>query len=356
MTAHVEETLLTALHADPRDDTTWLVLADHLEELGDPRSEVLRLSRSLRQEYPGPTRQDQEKRLRELLASGVRPCVPIRTNSIGMELVLIPPGWVRMGAPENDRLRSSDEGPVRKVGISRPFYLGLYPVTVAQFRLFVEKTDYRTQAEQEGGAYRWVQGERRMGRKITWRTPGRPPTDNQPVTCVSWNDSLAFLAWLSSLPEERTAGRVYRLPTEAEWEYACRAGSWTPFHFGTTLSTDQANFDGRSGGDGYRGKCDGPDAYRGAPTPVGMFPPNAFGLFDVLGNVWEWCSDWHDPLYHQRSARIDPVGPEQGEFRVLRGGSWDNDIQYCRSAYRCGFCPGDRANRFGLRVACQVSG
>ena len=125
--------------------------------------------------------------------------------------------------------------------------------------------------------------------------------------------------------------KSYRLPTEAEWEYACRAGTTTPFHFGETISTDQANYNGNfTYGNGKKG------VYRKKTTPVGSFPANAWGLYDMHGNVWQWCQDWYGD-YPQKDV-VDPQGPEKGEYRVLRGGSWSNDPRYCRSAYRLWDC------------------
>ena len=137
--------------------------------------------------------------------------------------------------------------------------------------------------------------------------------------------------------------KAYRLPSEAEWECACRAGTTTPFCFGVTISTDQANYDGNYGyGNGKKG------VYRQKTTPVGSFPANAWGLYDTHGNLWEWCQDWLGD-YPQNDV-VDPQGSDAGQYRVLRGGSWRNDPGYCRSAFRHGNGPGDRYLHCGLRV------
>jgi formylglycine-generating enzyme required for sulfatase activity len=168
---------------------------------------------------------------------------------------------------------------------------------------------------------------------------------------VSWNDAVAFCARLSELPEEKEAGRVYRLPSEAEWEYACRAGTTTPFSFGTSASSTQANFIGRYP---YNGAEQGPD--RQSTTRAGEFPPNAWGLFDMHGNLWEWCSDAYSPTVYARSPRKDPKGPRArgGQRRVLRGGCWAAHGVYCRSAARNKYDSTFRWSAYGFRVACTV--
>ena len=138
----------------------------------------------------------------------------------------------------------------------------------------------------------------------------------------------------------RLDSRRYRFPTEAEWEYACRAGTTTPFAFSAGLSTLQANFDGRD--------ASGAGPHRAATTPVGMFQPNAWGLFDLHGNVWEWCTDWYGE--YPTDNVTDPQGLEFGDFRVLRGGSWSNPRSSCRPACRYRFAPADRHPDFGFRV------
>jgi formylglycine-generating enzyme required for sulfatase activity len=147
-----------------------------------------------------------------------------------------------------------------------------------------------------------------------------------PVETVSWDDAKAFTKKLTAM---NNGLYKFRLPTEAEWEYACRAGTTTPFYFGETISTDQANYDGNYVyGPGREGE------YRKKTTPVGSFPPNDFGLYDMHGNVWEWCEDWYGEEYYKHSPRDNPKGPETGELRVLRGGSWLNFPRALRCALR----------------------
>src|SRR5207302_1481786 len=141
-----------------------------------------------------------------------------------------------------------------------------------------------------------------------------------PVDYVSWEDCQQFCEKLGELE-----GRHYQLPSEAEWEYACRAGTTTPFHYGIYLTSTQANFDGRY----HYGKA---EDYLQRTCKVGSYRPNAFGLYDMHGNVWEWCSDWFDEDYYKNSPRKDPRGPDIGEYRVMRGGSWNFDLRLCRSA------------------------
>jgi formylglycine-generating enzyme required for sulfatase activity len=172
-------------------------------------------------------------------------------------------------------------------------------------------------------------------------------TSQFPVENVSWNDAVEFCKKLSELPEEKRSGRVYRLATEAEWEYACRGGasSSKPFHFGDSLSSTQANFDGNYP---YGGAGKGP--YLKRTTRVGSYQANTFGLYDMHGNVWEWCADWYDENYYKDSPRKDPTGPATGTSRVLRGGSWDGNGSNCRSAYRLNDGPGRRGSDIGFRV------
>jgi uncharacterized protein (TIGR02996 family) len=294
----LEGALLQAVQESPGDETPWLVLADWLEEQADPRAELVRLQLALRRQ-PGPAeRLAWEERVRTLLASGVRPCVPLLTNSIGMQLALILAGRFLMGSPE----RSDDEGPQHEVEISKPFYLGIYQVTQAEYEKVMSTNPSWFSAT--GGGNDKIEGQ---------------DTSRFPVECVTWEDANEFCKKLSELPDEQESGRVYRLPTEAEWEYACRGGaaSATPFSFGASLSSTQANF---NGGYPYGGADKGP--FLGRTATVGSYHPNIFGLYDMHGNVWEWCADWYDEDYSQSPAGKDPPGAATGTRRVLRGGSW----------------------------------
>jgi formylglycine-generating enzyme required for sulfatase activity len=249
---------------------------------------------------------------------------PFLINPLGMRLALIPAGAFRMGSPEDEAGRSADEGPVHEVRITRPFYLSIHPVTQAQYQ-------------------------RLMGSNPSHFHPGRGGGPEHPVEQVSWDEAVEFCRRLSELPEERAAGRVYRLPTEAEWEYACRAGTATPFWWGASASSALANFDGEHP---YGGAEKG--QYLRQTARVGSYPANPWGLFDLHGNVWEWCSDWFDKGYYGQSPREDPAGPDSGSDRVLRGGSWYYFGRRCRSAFRFHSVPGCRNDSIGFRAACTA--
>lgn len=244
-------------------------------------------------------------------------------NSIGVKLVLIPAGRFTMGSPGREHGRSVDEGPPHSVRLTQSFYLGAYPVTQEQ--------------------YRRVMGNNPSHFRVV---PGQD-TRLFPIENVSWTDAVAFCRALSALPEERRLGRVYRLPTEAEWEYACRAGRddcW-PFSVGGSLTSSQANFDGRHP---YGGPTRGD--FLGRTAEVGSYEPNALGLHDMHGNVWEWCMDWYDADYYKNSTKEDPTGPATGSDRVLRGGSWQNHGRLCRSACRDRAGESYRSLNAGFRV------
>ena len=268
-----------------------------------------------------------------------------------LELVLIPAGSFVMG--DNDGL--DDEKPVHAVTITPPFYLGKYEVTVEQFRRFVEATGYATDAEKGTGfqgAFGWNRDtmEFQMNAEHSWRSTGFAQLDTHPVVNVSWNDAMEFCKWLS-----RKEGKTYRLPTEAEWEYACRAGTTTPYSHGDDPegivnggNVADAAFAAQfpelesaiKASDGY--------AYT---SPAGSLSPNPFGLYDMHGNVWEWCADWFDVEYYANSPTNDPGGPATGEERVYRGGGWFNCARGFRSASRSGDLPENRHLTLGFRVA-----
>jgi eukaryotic-like serine/threonine-protein kinase len=305
----VLRTLLEAVAADPGDPTVWLALADALEEHRETnRAELTRLSLRLRRLPDDPERPYIEGRLRELLALGARTCSPTVRLSIGMELILLAPGSFNLGSPEDEGQRSADEGPVQRVTITEAFFLGVYPVTQAEWDAVMEENP------------------------STFRGPRRP------VEGVSWGECVEFCARLS-----RLEGRRFRLPTETEWEYACRAGTSTPFYFGDTISTDLANFDGTN-----EHPYSNRGIYRRETTDVGEFPPNAFGLYDMHGNVWEWCSDW----YRSNSTRAT-LAEEDGTSHIIRGGSWFVPPRRCRSAYRDSAALDFRRDDNGCRVVME---
>ncbi|HUG93583.1 MAG TPA: formylglycine-generating enzyme family protein, partial [Planctomycetaceae bacterium] len=274
-------------------------------------------------------------------------------NSLGMSLRLIPAGEFDMGTPPEDLAelpadsgwffarwvadRRQAETPQHRVRITRPFYMSAHEVTVGQFRQFVEASAYRTRAESDpAGGFGYTEGEWRRSPEFRWSNPGFPQGDDHPVCNVAWDDAVAFCRWLSE-KEQAT----YRLPTEAEWEYACRAGTTTRFASGDdpaglesvasvadrSLARAHQNVDWAvAWDDGF--------AYT---SPVGQFQPNAFELCDMHGNAWEWCADVYDPAFYVRSAAADPLNqtsqPGDSEH-VFRGGGFDNWAGFVRSADR----------------------
>jgi outer membrane protein assembly factor BamB len=259
---------------------------------------------------------------------------PTLTNSIGMRLALLPPGEFPMGSPDSDPDAREDEKPQHRVRITRPFSMGLYEVTQEEYQ-------------------------RVMGSNPSFFSPTGPGKDRVaglntgrfPVEQVRWHDAVAFCKRLSELPAEKAAGRVYRLPTEAEWEYACRAGATTRFHTGDSLSSLQANFNGNHPA-GTAAK--GPFLTRS--TAVGSYAPNAWGLYDMHGNVWEWCADWYGRTYYRESPSEDPSGPATGSSRVIRGGEWYGDARDCRCAFRYADLPDGVFYVMGFRVVMTLAG
>jgi formylglycine-generating enzyme required for sulfatase activity len=229
-----------------------------------------------------------------------------------------------MGSEKDDTDADGDEKPRHKVRIASSFYLGKFKVTVGQFKRFVNATGYKTEAEKAGDKY-------------TWRAPGFRQTDEHPVVEVSWNDANAFCQWLA----KESGGKV-RLPREAEWEYSCSAGSTTKFYFGNNEADleDYAWYVTNTGAKGTQ--------------PCGLKKPNAFGLFDMHGLAWEWCSDGkrtYPDMAQTNPPEIDPVGPMSDRAsRVVRGGSFVNAPRCCRAAYRFGIAPSSRYDHVGFRV------
>jgi formylglycine-generating enzyme required for sulfatase activity len=245
-------------------------------------------------------------------------------KALGIDMVLIPGGTFLMGSPANELKRQENEGPQHRVTLPR-FFMGRYPVTQAQWAFVANLPQQETELDPDLSNFE--------GEKL-------------PVETVTWYEAVEFCDRLSTY-----TGREYRLPTEAEWEYACRAGSTTPFHFGQTITTDVANYDGNfTYGDSPKGD------YRQKTTPVGFFnSANAFGLSDMHGNVWEWCLDhWHDNYEGAPTDGSAWIEGGDSDFRVLRGGSWVNDPRLCRSASRVNINPAYRGdlNSYGFRVLC----
>ena len=231
-----------------------------------------------------------------------------QTAQLGIEMVAIPRGTFEMGSPENEPKRRGNESPQHTVNV-KPFFMGKYPVTQAQWRFVAQLPQVKRELNPEPSDFKG---------------------DKLPVEQVSWYHAVEFCDRLS-----KYTGREYRLPSEAEWEYACRAGTTTPFHFGETITDELANYNARKT---FANEPKG--EYRRETTPVGQFPPNAFGLYDMHGNVWEWClDDWHQ---NYQGAPVDGspwfddnnnLSQKQGTA-CQRGGSWYSIPDFCHSAYR----------------------
>jgi len=276
----------------------------------------------------------------------------ISTRTTGIKLKLIPAGQFLMGSAPDDKDAPDPEKPWHWVRITQPFYLGVTEVTRGQFRRFVDATGYKTQAEMNGkGGWGWNEEKAQFEQnaKFTWLNPGFEQTETHPVVHVSWNDAVAFCRWLS-----RVEGQSYRLPTEAEWEYACRAGTTTKYFSGDdpeTLATVANVADGtaKERYPKWTWAIGARDSYV-YTAPVAHFRANAFGLYDMHGNVWEWCQDWYDKDYYKRSPVEDPVCLAGASYRVVRGGGWRDLLRFCRSADRSGFATADGSRYLGFRV------
>jgi formylglycine-generating enzyme required for sulfatase activity len=263
-------------------------------------------------------------------------------DGITLEMVAIPGGTFLMGTEDEeierlvkkfnwDGLRS--ERPKREVNVP-PFFIGKYPITQEQWRAIASRTDLKVDPS----------APLRVNLDLNPAYfKDRPDSDRRPVEQVNWYDAIEFCARLSKLTV-----REYRLPSEAEWEYACRAGTTTPFYFGETITGELANY---NAGYTYAGEAKG--EYRNETTPVGQFPPNAFGLYDMHGNVWEWCADtWHGN--YDGAPTDGSVWIENGNDNrsLLRGGSWYFNPNVCRSAYRNVSYRRVNSSYFGFRVVC----
>ncbi|MBI3466600.1 MAG: formylglycine-generating enzyme family protein [Planctomycetes bacterium] len=258
-------------------------------------------------------------------------------NSLGMKLVKVPAGKFTMGSPDDEPGRDDDEEQY-PVEITRAFYLGRNEVTLGQFRAFVRNAGYVTEPERDGvGGTRYTEqaGEtwKLKGREpqYTWKHTGLPQSDDHPVANVTWNDAVAFCGWLS-----RKEGRVYRLPTEAEWEYSCRAHTTTRYYSGDDEGSlarvaNLADEAGKLRFPHWRATVSHDDG-QPSTAPVGSFGPNAFGMHDMHGNLWEWCADWYGADYYRGNPRRDPQGPAVGTQRVARGGCWNEAARTARAA------------------------
>jgi uncharacterized protein (TIGR02996 family) len=311
--APLEQAFLDDIVANPEDPSLWLILVDWLTEREDPRAELVRLSWCLRHERDHPEFLTRQARVQELLLGGMLPVVPRRTFG-GFEFAWIPPGSFLLGSPEDEEEHQTGEE-LRPVTIASGFWFGVYQVTQSQYQAMVGSNP--STFARDGDSSTQV------------RNVPSDDLDRYPVEHVSWEDATAFCKKLS-----RRFHRKFRLPSEAQWQYACRAGTTTPFFFGSVLNGTQANVDGNYP---YGTSEKGP--YLRHPCPVGTYPPNAFGLYDMHGNVWEWCQDLYD---------LD-VDNSDGA-RLVKGGSWDSYNRNARAAYRNDFLPTTRNNVVGFRL------
>ncbi len=247
------------------------------------------------------------------------------------EMIAVPPGRFIMGTPDGEEGRGDSEGPQHEVVIDYTFAVGRYAVSVEEFGYFCDVTNHTVPDRAhtfENGI--WEERENR-----SFRNPGFAQSPRHPVVCVSWNDAQAYLFWLSEM-----TGYSYTLLSEAEWEYVCRAGTETRYSSGDEVSALGANY-------GF---------HHNQTVLVDTFPPNLWGFYNLHGNVWEWCSDsWYDN-YHgapqDGSSREDDDG--EALSRVIRGGSWNNRVEFLRSGHRSRFVPADRSVSIGFRVAREV--
>jgi formylglycine-generating enzyme required for sulfatase activity len=233
-------------------------------------------------------------------------------NGVKLEMVEIPPGTFYMGSPENEEGRFDNESPQHQVSVPG-FFIGKYPLTQAQYQAII------------GSNPSYFNG------------------NNRPVECVSWNDAVAFCEKLS-----QKTGKNYKLPSEAQWEYACRAGTTTPFYFGESITPDLVNYNGE-----YAYAAAPKGQYREQTTDVGTFPPNAFGLYDMHGNVCEWCEDDWQENYTNAPINGSVLNSLNEITKLLRGGSWFYNPENCRSAYRCYNYLVNGNVAMGFRVVCS---
>jgi formylglycine-generating enzyme required for sulfatase activity len=261
--------------------------------------------------------------------------LPEAIQDLTRAIVPVAGGSFMMGCTSEQNNCADDEKPVHEVTLDG-FQMMQYEVTVAQFDAFVSATNYQSDAEKSGGSYLWNESTGwELVDGVNWRHDvsgemrSRASYD-QPVLHVSWNDAQAFCAWLNA-----QSGKNYRLPMEAEWEFAARGGNLSKGYryAGSDDLSNVAWYDDNSGGKTHA---------------VGQKQANELGIYDMSGNVWEWCEDWYGD--YSSSAQTNPKGPETGSYRVLRGGSWGNDAEYCRVSYRGRYYPADRRDYYGFRL------
>jgi uncharacterized protein (TIGR02996 family) len=313
-----EQAFLDTILANPHDWAPRLIFADWLDEHGDPRGELVRLlhwlhlPENVRRPHV-PVRRKRENRLRELVEGGVPWIGPYLKPGLHMKFSLIPPGTFLMGSPPEEEKRLDDEH-AHTVTLARGFWIAVYPVTQLQWS------------------------------EIMRSTPSHFQGEILPVEQVSWADAQEFCRNFGDL----IGGRAY-LPSEAQWEYACRAGTTTTFYFGNALNGSQANCNGNFP---YRTTKKG--RHLDTTLAPGAFQPNAFDLYDMHGNVQEWCEDWYG-AYGRAPTNGEPqLIKESSDYRVLRGGSCQDVATNCRAARRLRHAPDVRTRDVGFRVCIRL--
>jgi formylglycine-generating enzyme required for sulfatase activity len=314
-----ESTLVEAMEAESTlSETTLNDLRDYQQHLGLRNEDVAAIDRRVIKEeelFPSPALRGEGARVFPSISA--KNFTEDLGNGVTLDMVAIPGGTFLMGSPESEPERFGSESPQHTVTI-QPFFMGKFTVTQAQWRLVAGFPKVNIDLEPEPSLFKGA---------------------NRPVVNVFWYDAVEFCARVS-----QKAGREYRLPSEAEWEYACRAGTTTPFYFGETITTDLVNYNGNHiYGSGSKGQ------YRERTTDVGSFPANAFGLYDMHGNVWEWCQDTCHKNYN--GAPTDgSAWLNNNQYRGLRGGAWRCGPLLCRSAFRAGTNPDGTDTDIGFRV------
>ncbi|WP_069472763.1 formylglycine-generating enzyme family protein [Candidatus Marithrix sp. Canyon 246] len=256
----------------------------------------------------------------------------LKDGSSGPDMVMIPAGTFRMGDIQGGG--ESNEQPVHSVSVGQ-FAMGKFEVTVGEFRKFVNATGYKTDGEKQNSCYVYKDGSWSSQEGANWQNLNFSQNDNHPVTCVSWNDGTAYVEWLTN-----QTGKQYRLPTEAEWEYAARAGTETKYWWGNEIGTNKGVCNSNCG-----------DSFD-YTSPVGSFAANQFGLYDTVGNLWEWtCSEWANPYNGKEAVYLSKNNANNDRRLSLRGGSWNDGAGYVRSATRVRDEPANRGNDVGFRVS-----
>ena len=299
-------------------------------------------------------------RLYALLASGLiiissghtqEPRSPLTSDSIQisdiqLELVRIASGKFIMGSPRTEHGHEYDEHQ-HEVTLRQAFWMGTHEITVGQWKVFTKERGHVTEAERSGGLYGFKEGLWRFIKGATWQNPGFPQDDQHPVVGVNWYDAKAFCRWLTTREQQAERlpkGYIYTLPSEAQWEFACRAGSSGRF-IGDSLDTKAEIWYKFGAGGGI------PNTPK-TTHPVGQKRVNAWGLYDVHGNVWEWCDDWYQEDLIEASS--DPIGPPSGKLKVCRGGAWSSAAKSVRSAMRGRDNPNDRGTNLGFRISLRI--